>query len=141
MAFAAALIPSARVAPSGSTRWRFLQNAREAKVVVVAEVTRYLAPDPWSGVPTGFEANVNAVVKGADTRKTIVFRTGFDGCAISAAEFPIGTLWALILRPQDPQGDFGMCETRQIPVLREKLSVPREGLFTTEQLRARLARD
>jgi len=119
----------------------FWENAREAKGVVVAEVTRYLPPDRF-GMPAGFEANVKAVVKGADMRKSIVFRTdGLSCCGVFAGEFPIGTLWAFVLRPQDPQGDLGMCESRWMPVLREKLPVRVDHLFTTEQLRARLARD
>ena len=84
----------------------FWEWAKDAKAVVIAEVTRHVGYDRTYGVPESFVLRVREVVRGSEARKEIRFKGGIPGtCNISALKFPVGTLWALLLERDQSQGN------------------------------------
>jgi hypothetical protein len=112
----------------------FEQVARNAAVVVVAEITGHLKARPdWT--ETGFEVRVLEVIKGAETRKVIrLMDTHFSMCSQVPRQLPIGSRYAIVLRPGDPnEGSFSICKPRIMRILAPGGTI-HEGV-TTEELR------
>jgi hypothetical protein len=112
----------------------FWQVAEKSDVVVVAEITRHLKPDPRR-VAFGFEIRVVEVIKGQDPRETIqLINHSPSNCSLVPPDLVAGGRWAIVLMPGSPgEGDFGMCWPRLM-----ELAGPRSSGPTIEELKRRL---